>query len=884
MKLRRAVVPIALLVAPFARSAPPAPGGLVECLAKTMAGQPVVAADPVASRAEMRPEFHEGDSLVSRLQSIGEAASTNEVHLIPFAVRGAWALASEYREEPRTDYSALTAMDTCSRGLLIDIALGGLTKEQARSLASEEGLAAASLSKTGREALSHALRPPISAIRVEPAPWTSTERTRPAVTTVSAFPDALNLSALRVRARVRMHDPDFPFSNNHRFSHLMIPGKRSLPELRANENRSAFEFFTTRRVPALSLVPNRLKPSDLDGRRLLQPIGMEGISTVGAVLDRAAAVTGLRFSAVEAWRAVPAFVGSAALSTGDVLDSLRLSLDAAWRKLGDSYLLVWDRRGLGALQALAEDGSAGIAEAGRRLEAAANRGTVWKTLAQTLPLDAEFGVALSAEQRDALLNPPPEDERLTDDDLTRLDQQPGGMAGPRHEYRFAELSPDQQETVRSLARSGLVLDTDASDSGAPKLRPITDAEMQDLAISNRGSVELQLKLPGVGWTRAPRDWQAGEFVAAGTRYAPPDDDPDSEEGISPIYLTPKKGRPASAWIGVMVPPLRSAGMAEIGAEMKRRKAGVLFYPLLVDGYATFPSAVFPRHPALGGANGWASASAEARKDGIRLVGVVSMLAWQAEGDGSHWLRKHPDWADVDIAGRTWTELLAARPSADPIDLGFIRPTFARANYVRPNEPAVRARLEALIAEAARLPGCSGIALTEIAPPPALGYALPERLAAFRVSGKDPVDAYRDGFRPRSSLAWEPFTEMPDPSLPVKNPALGLASALTARARALRKDWRVYWAGDATGAASPPDQALSMGTEGLPAQGCILPMPSRERILHSRFPKALADVPYMSVANHLLALPRGPKRDGVVFDYRAAPDTLFEGLKWLDGAS
>ena len=108
--------------------------------------------------------------------------------------------------------------------------------------------------------------------------------------------------------------------------------------------------------PSILNVANTYKPSDLDCRRLTQPIGVSGVMTVEDLLKRASVVTGLKLQLTGSVGNRPVFVGVETMPVGDALDGMRLCLCSSFRLLGDTYLLCWDRRGVAALEQMMADG------------------------------------------------------------------------------------------------------------------------------------------------------------------------------------------------------------------------------------------------------------------------------------------------------------------------------------------------------------------------------------------------------------------------------------------------------------------------------------------------------------------------------------------------
>jgi hypothetical protein len=228
---------------------------------------------------------------------------------------------------------------------------------------------------------------------------------------------------------------------------------------------------------------------------------------------------------------------------------------------------------------------------------------------------------------------------------------------------------------------------------------------------------------------------------------------------------------------IIAPVLDGPAVEPLARMMRARGFNTLFYPLLTDGRVTIPSKAFPPHPGMAKGGGFSSVARVMRAHGVSVVGYVETLAWRRQGEAGHWLQRHPGWLDRDILGRSFADGVRAQSEAQP------GRTAARAagDLVRPSEPAVAAKLETLVREAAAIPGASGILFDDWTPaasvsatdPRAMqlhtetltGFALPERLASIERDGTDPVDRplnyVRSAF-PTDALAFPPSNPGPRP--------------------------------------------------------------------------------------------------------------------------
>lgn len=106
-------------------------------------------------------------------------------------------------------------------------------------------------------------------------------------------------------------------------------------------------------------LPNRLKPSELafDAPALQHAVPLDGIHTVGALVEACGASAPLELHADLTYRALPVQLRTApgaTARTGDLLKALCWSLQATFRRVGSAYVLTPDPEGLGAQAARAE--------------------------------------------------------------------------------------------------------------------------------------------------------------------------------------------------------------------------------------------------------------------------------------------------------------------------------------------------------------------------------------------------------------------------------------------------------------------------------------------------------------------------------------------------
>lgn len=875
------------LTPPAKKAAQPPATGWMKVVQEAMTGQPVVAVgygnrpgDPTQDAPKIT------GSMLEKLQALAVLGGSEEDPLIPFAIRETWALAPETRDEVNTDLSRLTPFQAMARGELMNRALGSLTPAAVNSLSQPTGVPLGRLPTETRDYLLGAFRPPLAVGRNVRKTFTIGERVIDGTQREAMLQITEPLDPARVRVRARLWERGVSFDLGSGQGGTAWSPQEG-PALRPSGDKPpSHEPYE---LPALSSVPNTFKPSDLDGKTLTAPIGISGLWHLKDVLDRAAKVTGLRFTAHEIYGGQPVFLGRDDIPTGDVLDAVRLALRASFRKMGDAYVLAWDRRGLGALQQTVADATFPIMKPLKEMERETWSASGWLALAERLPFDPDDPFALSDAQRKELTQAP----------------KPGDEVGPR--IPFSEMTPEQQDALRKRA-SGEEITYFDNTTHEMKTHRVTDQDFAGAFLSGTFEVQLEVDLPGFGWVRT--EWfgqdllQRLHFDRARAKESdkPNEMERDIAEFRREMAAMEPRSMPA-AFRALAVSALSPARVAEVVQQMKRHDLNVLFYPVLYGGYATFPNSAFPLHPALRGADGWAAAEAATKAAGIRLIGYMEMLAWQRAGDRAHWLNRHPDWVDVDRAGMPRLRWLEAHPEFDANH----KQVGTMANYVRASEPEVKRRLSTLLTAFTAKKGAAGLAIADWEPGtdaerydnqiplPDLGFAMADRLASVRATGRDPIDApyyVRPGeqpFRPRG-----PIVFMWTGEAPKKSEGARMAERLLAVAKKRRPDWMTCLLDDSTDTFVDgeirkknrmPQADITFTTDyangGTPVDDHIerfRPLPK------DGSPPKVADMARV-VANWNRIPDEGARTRGrIILDLRDAPERLDEILRWVLPAS
>jgi hypothetical protein len=651
---------------------------------------------------------------------------------------------------------------------------------------------------------------------------------------------------------------------------------------------------------------------------------MAGLSTVKDVVARLAKVTGLNLVAMAPIEGGAAFIGSASLSCADVMDGLRLALTGTWRRVGENYVLAWDKPGWAADRLRTDEAAAPLTDAVKKLADEQRENAAWLDVAANVPFAPDDPLALTDDQRRKIF---------------ALDWKPGTTPiGQDPHYpeevtiSFGEMTAAQQAFLQKAAKTEHF--TVYHGPGQPvEVQPFTDDDVLLAAFAEPVStptVDISLELPGFGWVHTGQTgmWGTQELASSSLLYVRNRLDMEhwGKERATRMKENPKPFKPEATSLpaksrGLIVPALGPSEVMELIGRMKAHGLDTLLYPALDGGYSTFPSKAFPLAPSLRGKSGWAAAATAAKTAGIRLVAWLSPVAWQNADQKVHWLDKHPGWLDVDALGRTHLEWLAQQPPPSPEDDNFIHgPT--DFNTVRPAEPEVMRRLDRFVDECARLPGAAGLALVNWRPwepeyppqhgssPPQMGFAFLDRIAALNETGYDPADNLESNVS--SGSAWQapdildeigPTVDFTRPMKPAPreiSPYFTLAAHVMARARAGRKDWQTWRVdspvprfdgGPEDIAPTPPpkaDVALRVTPDtnetGASAYaGFTIPVPPRSFMDAARYlPPDARGYPALAVMGNAPNnwMQGRPPATVALYDFRMAPGDIMDSLRWV----
>lgn len=696
--------------------------------------------------------------LVDQLQQMSEVMSTQYLTVIPFRVGNVWTIAPETRSVLDLDL-ARRPPNPANPDTLIGEFLAKLTRESVEQLGSENGILMSDLPREEQETITAALSAPFQI--VETGPRRTVKRVVEHVT------DDPKWDEVRLRARLRMTPSAVK---------VTVEGVSNAPFQR-NLQPQGLELRTERPDDgkAMASVPNRFQ-SVPGGPATLKPIGISGQVALPEVIRQLHKVTGLSFYANRGFSNHKVHISDPSTTCKEVMQCLALALESTWRVLDKDYVLSWEQNGIQGAQIVEFEARSIASRSAMWASIVRDRQPGWVWMADTLPFAEDDPFALTDTQRATLFG-----------------------SGPvkATELHYSDLTASQREYVEQHLALGTALD---DRPGQPSRLIVDEKARQSVSIQNSAGVELSVLLPSTGWVGLAdgRSYSIGSSVRdirdnLGKKPVVPQALPQ------PTALTPVKER------ALMVGRLSMGHIQPLMRNLSRHGVKTLFYPILQNGYSSFPSAFFPLDPLYKGADAWAAVSNLAAKQGVKVVGYVSTLSWRAENDRIHWLDKHPDWMDRDALGRTTLEWRRQHPELTVFGgITAAEPTI----YVRPTEPEVQRRLAGLVTEFAKRKGAAGIALVDWKPLSSdttpllqiIGCAVPDRVRVLHERGYDPVDIPLPPYGIEAYDLFQLGITRGDPTsneAPPISPYVTLANSLVAQAKRARPDWTTYVADDRT---------------------------------------------------------------------------------------
>lgn len=857
--------------------------------------------------------------LLGRLQNFCEAFTPkdkgDQPDMIPFGVRGTWVVAPATQLAINYDYRFVDPRAARSRSSAVRDAVLGIPAALLPQVGTDSGMPIASLPTDVQESLLLALHPPFSVSQRRPSgEWNPPDAPKPI-----AFSERLDLGVLRFRMRLRSGPPMLRSSNGRSYSGSGLPWPADTkPWLEIEPSVRAGSF----NLQVVSQVPNKYKPTDLDGAKLTQPLGIHGLLYVAAILQRVERVTGVKLHAKDSWESGLVFVGTDAVTCGEALDGLRLIFTGAWRKVGGLYYLSWNREGIRNAQHRWLKAASPVMDAVKAAEPDAYIDERWGLIARQTPFASDDPMRWSDEQRQALFGEWPYDEK--------------NPFPERPSFFYPQMSPEQQAAIRGILLP-VQSSTPPKQSGVPPARPLTQDELSRVALTGSATLIVEVSLPDAGWVRIdfgfPNTIDASRLdnaqfsrrVRADMASHPPTK-PTARYQVNPWGFSASV--PEAKEKAVLLPALAPARMPAVAVALKQLGVSTLVYPLLYGGYTTLPGLAFPLDPALNGANGWTAAVKAAKANGLQILGSVNVLEWRAPGRTGHWLDADPSWLDIDDAGRTRSQWFA---SLGETSLDYRLGAAIGGDLVRVAMPDVQTRLEALVDGAAKTLGADGIVFDKWDESPnvyvgndirvpQLGFSEPDRVAMILQQGKDPADEpvpavsfpidwsglptegepINIGVRSRTtySVGGTAVQQLP------RNPAeiaSDMMDVLVMRTRKAATGWKIWvvkegddqrrlYGSSQNGPKMPAGDALlfTKAESGIrPTASVLIRVPANHSVeADPQVPAEAKQWPALGVVvSEMYRMPLMPQDSGtierLVYDFRAATDDPVASLKWLD---
>jgi hypothetical protein len=544
------------------------------------------------------------------------------------------------------DYRFANSKTARSRDSAIRDAILGVPPALLPAVGSDSGVAFAALPADVQESLILALRPPFSVSR-----QTANGMSMPDdAGKPTHFAEELDPRTLRFRMRLRAAPPMLRSSTGPSYSGEALDSPAGARTFLGIDPATSAGQFSLR---AVLQVPNKYKATDLDGAKYIQPLGIHGLQTVSAILQRVERLTGVKVHARDTWASVCVYIGSEAITCGETLDGLRLIFTGSWRKVGNLYFLSWDREGMRSVQYRWSKAAGPVMEAVEAADLKTINDKRWFTIALTAPFAPDDPVRWSDEQRQALFGARPIDKK--------------NPFAPRPPIFYPQMAPEQQAIVRQT----LISDSSnppATRDSTPSSRALTPDELSRVALSESVDLEAEVSIPGIGWAQLPRIYTGllsanqidiARFNLQNQAEAPSRPDTRPTYRVAMTQGGYSAHVPVARQTVVMLPALAPAKLASVAAGLKTLGVTTVVYPLLYNGYATLPGTGFPLDPALKGAAGWSAAVKVAKAHGLRILGSVNVLEWRAPGRSKHWLDAEPSWLDIDDTGRTRSQWFAS---------------------------------------------------------------------------------------------------------------------------------------------------------------------------------------------------------------------------------
>lgn len=635
-----------------------------------------------------------------------------------YRVGGVYTFGPEFAVAFNLDVSRKPLLNCLSVNTACGLLARSLTRSQL-SLAGGDGLGFDAMTATQQALWRSVLSVPYTLSRRVPA-----EGGGYRVETLGDGPRTLNPESVRLRVVPFFAALEFRSQGPASRGLTTVPlGEATLTATPQQEFTHSIDYRLT--YDLAERVAMKEKPSDLPDTNpaMSRPLGGTGSLRIAEFLPLVNRTTGLRFLAPALNDNATVWLGAPTVSALDALRAVAVANNATWRRCGRTWFLSDSLAGAAAESLILRESASQHIRDLDRLTAGI---TGWNRadIVGTLRADLSVAPGPTPEQLAAYLAADNGDDEVD----------------PKRFVRFREMTAAQQEAVRAGVREQKVYDPLSQTQV-----PVDEAMLAGSRVT-RITLGLYADIRGVG-TALLRD---GAMDLAQARYQWGATEPP---GRVAAPQAPKSVRLQQSMKAVMAPPLDAAEWDRLIAEMTKRGLNALYVPVLWDGKATFPTPLFPSQSGRS-EDTLAYVTQKGRAAGIRVVGVINVLAWRNASPDPHWLDKNLDWVDLDALGRgrrrwalKYPQLLA--PAGESIP-EWQRDPGLLADYVNPRVPEVRSKLVGLAQALRRYTGLSAVALAHwsrgpysrqdpnpVLPP--LGYHPLSREAFARAYDADPLD-------------------------------------------------------------------------------------------------------------------------------------------------
>jgi hypothetical protein len=562
-------------------------------------------------------------------------------------------------------------------------------------------------------------------------------------------------SALRVGRGVEFTAP----TDATEFYPAILYGTRLAPgphyELDGQESNKPHPQASVFGVPVRAVVTNILKQSQLDysERALQRTVSLAGAKTVGDLIARIGAVTGVEMYADARLEGLDVTtMGETTARASDVLQAIAYCVTGTYRQVGPAFVLTDEITGIGTRMQLWRDYEQEAASmAAKPIDAAVDKIDARRTPAD-LPWFESPGDYNSAQKLAT---------------AQQLKVPPSATAAymPYAFSTFAQLTPGQQEMM-----SRAISDWNSQISGTPIWPGSTDKYP---SLTKTGSFMLEsgfsveLLDPSLDGPVDLTDDNAGESpfetIMFGDQWKKltanvPEDvkpKPTTPSPVPDVVAVLKQAGHRAAYVG----PRTAAGIRAEIASMKTLGLNELWLDVFSNGEAHIPGSPLTALPSLlksSDSDILTEALRDAPAAGIKVFAVVDLLFWGPDPPS--------DACDLNILGETSAQAaVISQQQSALLPKGHVLSEYYLPGNIVPDFPGVavseasagvRRDLIALVRKLAATPGIAGIVFRDTDPPGynivgnridisnlLLGYGPYTRLAFLRAKHADPVDVY-----------------------------------------------------------------------------------------------------------------------------------------------